>query len=213
MHHEFWEEYLDPSNLSFRKSNEARTSFRALSGQVDRADNGDIVLTDGYNKIVLPKLGLTSLQNLDYMNIVVEVQRRNAATSFSECKMQRIWQGLVDSVYHYEPESARKKQLAVISSGSARKYWNAFSDRRLAQRVLQKRNRPIAADFLDEPPSRMTNDAAELNDFEDNDGDDEMASRDKLAVDLEDTHVENTSMNAPEMVKNADGKLLMLHRS
>ena len=67
------------------------------------------MLTDGYNKIVLPKLGLICLQNLDYISVVLEVQRRNSAASFSECKMQRIWQGLVNSVYHYELESARKK--------------------------------------------------------------------------------------------------------
>ena len=78
---------------------------------------------------------------------------------------------------------------------------------------MQKNSRPVAADFLVELPSRVMDDAAEINDFEDNDGEDEMASRDNLAADLKDTHVDNASMNVPEMVKNAYGKLLMLQES
>lgn len=147
---DFWDKYTDPEKFVFRKSQEPKTSFRALPRDKHNQHDGAIILRDGITKILIPDIDRFSLQNVKYLDVVRNIYQANGGGHISAAKMGRIWEGIVINVYHFEPESTKTCKLAEATSQEAKNYWRMLSDYRLALR--QQRIRPVAADFFDDYP-------------------------------------------------------------
>ena len=149
---DFWEKYTEPRKFLSRKSQEAKTSFRALPRDKHNQHKGTVVLSDGIAKLLVPDIDLLSLQNVSYLDVVWKVHRASSGDHMPEATMGRIWEGIVINVFHFEAESLKVTKLAEVKSEDVRKYWRRVSDSELALR--RRRVRPVAADFFDDYPSR-----------------------------------------------------------
>lgn len=148
---DFWEKYTEPGKFLSRKSQEAKTSIRALPRDKHNQHKGSIVLTDGIAKIVVPDIDLLSLQNISYLDVVWKVHQASSGDLIPEATMCRIWEGIVINIFHFETESMKVAKLAEAKSEDVKKYWRTVSDHRLALR--RQRVRPVAADYFDDYPS------------------------------------------------------------
>ena len=146
--HGFWEKYTDPGNFLSRKSEEAKTSSRILDKH--NQPKGSILLGDGIAKILIPDIGLLSLQNVSYLDVVWKIHRENNGDQKPESKVGRISKGIVINVFNFEAESMKVAKLAEVISKDVKNYWRTVSNRRLASR--QQRVRLVAADFFDNYP-------------------------------------------------------------
>ena len=149
---DFWEKYKEPGKFLSRKSKEARTSFRALPRDRQNQNKGSIVLGDGITKVLIPDIGLLSLHNLSYLDVVSKVYQANGSDHIFETSMGRIWVGIVSNVFHFEVESMKVAKVAETISTDVKDYWRRVSDYRMSLR--QQRARPVAADFFDDYPIR-----------------------------------------------------------
>lgn len=149
---DFWEKYTDPRTFLSRKSQEAKTSFRALPRHKHNQYKGTVVLSDGIAKILVPDIDLLSLQNVSYLDVVWKIHQARSGDHMPEATMGRIWEGIVINIFHFEAESLKVTKLAEAKSEDVRKYWRRVSDFGLALR--RRRVRPVAADFFDDYPSR-----------------------------------------------------------
>ena len=149
---DIWEKHTDPSKFLFRKTQEAKTSFRALQHDQHNQQKGSIVLSNGITKILVPEIDLLSLQNVSYLDVVRNIHRANGGGDhMSAAKMGPIWEDIVINIYHFEPKSTKNCKLAEATSNEANLYWRTVSDHRLALR--QQRVRLVAADFFDDYPN------------------------------------------------------------
>ena len=149
---DFWEKYKEPEKFLSRKSKEARTSFRALPRDRQNQNKGSIVLGDGITKVLIPDIGLLSLQNLSYLDVILKVYQANGSDHIFETSMGRIWVGIVSNVFHFEVKSMKVAKVAETISKDVKDYWRRVSDHRMALR--QQRTLPVAADFFDDYPIR-----------------------------------------------------------
>ena len=148
---DFWEKYKEPGRFLSRKSNEARTSFRALPRDRQNQNKGSIVLGDGITKVLIPDIGLLSLQNLSYLDVILKVYQANGSDHIFETSMGRIWVGIVSNVFHFEVKSMKVAKVAETISKDVKDYWRRVSDHRMSLR--QQRTRPVAADFFGDCPT------------------------------------------------------------
>ena len=147
---DFWEKYKEPGKFISRKSNEARTSFRALPRNRQNQNKGSILLGDGITKVLIPDIGLLSLHNLSYLDVILKVYQANGSDYIFETSMGRIWVGIVSNVFHFEVQSMKIAKVAETISKDVKDYWRRLSDHRMTLR--QQRARPVAADFFDDYP-------------------------------------------------------------
>ena len=147
---DFWEKYKEPGKFLSRKSKEARTSFRALPRDRQNENKGSIVLGDGITKVLIPDIGLLSLHNLSYLDVVSKVYQANGSDHVFETSIGRIWVGIVSNVFHFEVQSMKVAKVAETISQEVKDYWRRVSDYRISLR--QQRTRPVAADFFDDYP-------------------------------------------------------------
>lgn len=150
---DFWEKHTDPGKFLIRKTQEAKTSFRALPRDKHNQQKGSIVLSNGITKILVPDIDLVSLKSVNYLDIVRNIHQANKGEHMSAAKMDRIWEGIVINVYHFESESTKLCKLAEATSNEANSYWRMVSDYRLALR--QQRVRLVAADFFGDYPRHV----------------------------------------------------------
>ena len=147
---DFWEKYKEPGKFISRKSNEARTSFRALPCDRQNKNKGSILLGDGITKVLIPDIGLLSLHNLSYLDVILKVYQANGSNHIFKTRMGRIWVGIVSNIFHFEVQSMKVAKVAETISTDVKHYWRRVSDYRMALR--QQRARPVAADFFDDYP-------------------------------------------------------------
>ena len=150
---DFWEKYKEPGAFLSRKSKEARSSFRALPRDRQNPNKGSIVLGDGITKVLIPDIGLLSLHNLSYLDVILKVYQANGSDHIYETSMGRIWVGIVSNVFHFEVKSMKVAKVAEAVSNDVKDYWRRVSDYRMTLR--QQRTRPVAADFFADYPIRM----------------------------------------------------------
>ena len=158
---DFWEKYKEPGKFLSRKSKEARTSFRALPRDRQNQNKGSIVLGDGITKVVIPDIGLLSLQNLSYLDVIFKVYQGNGSDHIFETTMGRIWVGIVSNVFHFEVEGMKVAKVAETISKDVKDYWRRVSDYRVSLR--QERTRPVAADFFDDYPIQTHDQEARIS--------------------------------------------------
>ena len=148
---DFWEKHTDPGKFLSRKSQKAKTSFRALPRDQHNQQKGSIVLSNGITKILVPDIDLLSLKNVNYLDVVRSIHQASGRAHMSAAKMGRIWEDIIINIYHFEPTSTKNCKLAEATSNEANSYWKMVSDHRLALR--QQRVRLVAADFFDDYPN------------------------------------------------------------
>ena len=142
--------YTNPYEFFKRKANEQIDSFREVARGEDSRVDGTIVLTDAYDEITIPEIGLFSLQNVRYVDVLSRVNNADPVDCFSEATMRRLWQGIVINVFDFEPEWAKKAKLEEVESEEARRYWTWVGGYRVASEARQIP--PTPRDFLSSGP-------------------------------------------------------------
>ena len=148
---DFWEKYKEPGEFLSRKSKEARTSFRTLPRDRQNQNKGSVLLGDGITKVLIPDIGLLSLHNLSYLDVILKVYQANGSDHIFETSMGRIWVGIVSNVFHFEAKGLKVAKVAETISKDVKDYWRRVSDHRMTLR--QQRTLPVAADFFDRYPA------------------------------------------------------------
>lgn len=147
--HEAWEYHATKEAYWARRVREDRRVFRFVK-RCNITSNSVGLLAMEYqyrNSVVVPYIGLLSLQSLKYMDIVAGVEGPYVCRNL----LRAVWHGVIINIYHYESNSLKVQKLKEVchkesrilcelltrvsqaDSAEADQYWEAFEQMKITR--------------------------------------------------------------------------------
>jgi len=110
--HEAWEYHATKEAYWARRVRENRRVFRFVKRcNITGNSIGMLAMEDRCrNSVVVPYIGLLSLQSLKYMDIVAGVQGPYIGRNV----LRAVWHGVILNIYHYESDSLKAQKLKEV---------------------------------------------------------------------------------------------------
>lgn len=120
----YWEKHADESSFLQR---EHRTEFSAFNKPqrnptVAQRHNwpGCIIMEDSEkNELVVPRISLLALQQLNYLDFVKSVLQANSLWIISPFTMEELWAAVVTKIYHFENTLEKELKIGEVQSAKA----------------------------------------------------------------------------------------------
>ena len=124
LHDGYWEKRADEKAFIEREQklefNTFNKSLRNPTQAEERNWPGCIIMSYHASKeVVVPKISLLALQQLNYLYFVKSVLHANPLKNLSQFAMEELWVAVVTKIYHFEDTLDKEVKIGEVSSQQA----------------------------------------------------------------------------------------------
>lgn len=121
LYNEFWEKRADEKAFFERERRFELCTFNRSPNKPTSAERkkwpGCILMRyHEFSEVVVPKVSLLALQQLNYLDFVKSVLHANPLKNISQFTMEELWVAVVTKIYHFEDTLDKEVKIGEVSS-------------------------------------------------------------------------------------------------